>query len=118
MLLRKNKTLKLCSPGLARAQARPWQEPAAQKPTACDARAAGVHRNRGPPQLPPRRGQALGIGRAGRKPLSRGLGCSGGSGQEDVYLEEVRTSAGVWLFMARKPTGKGSPAGLSGGPCG
>lgn len=30
-----------------------------------------------------------------------------GHGQENVYLEGVRTSTGVWLFMARKLTGKG-----------
>lgn len=30
-----------------------------------------------------------------------------GYGQGNVYLEGVRTSTGVWLFMARKLTGKG-----------
>nr|XP_010336400.1 uncharacterized protein LOC104651282 [Saimiri boliviensis boliviensis] len=36
-----------------------------------------------------------------------------GREQENVYLEGVRTSAGVWLFMARKLTGKGLLARLS-----
>lgn len=46
---------------------------------------------------------------AGRRGSStaRGRPAVADHGQGNVYLEGVRTSTGVWLFMARKLTGKG-----------